>query len=209
MAGQAKDIGNGEATRGVAKTRRGPHYDSQLARALRHPTRVRILAALNDRVASPKELELILGLPMTHLSYHCRELLRFGCVEVAKTEQVRGAVKTSYRAIARMVLDDEQWAGLDPKARQAISLAAVGEVVERASTAIEADTFDKRLDRYAVTFKFDADELAWSEIVQIVEDAYRQIADVETEAAARDTEKFRTTISLLSYESPEEKPEKP
>jgi hypothetical protein len=204
--GQINEVnGNGETEQADAPARRGPHYDSQLARALRHPTRVRILAVLNDRVASPKELEGILGLPMTHISYHCRELLRFGCVEVAKTEQVRGAVKTSYRATARMVLDDEQWADLDADARGAISLAAVGEVVERASTAIEAETFDKRLNRYVVTFKFDADEQAWDEITEIVEDAYGQIAEVETRAAGRDTEKFRATVSLLSYESPEER----
>jgi DNA-binding transcriptional ArsR family regulator len=204
--GQTKEIkDNGETEQAEAPERRGLHYDSQLARALRHPTRVRILAVLNDRVASPKELEGILGLPMTHISYHCRELLRFGCVEVAKTEQVRGAVKTSYRATTRMVLDTEQWTELEPSARHAISLAAVGEVVERASTAIEAETFDKRLDRCVVTVKLDADEQAWDEITEIIEGAYRQIAEVDTAAAGRDTEKFRTTISLLSYESPEER----
>jgi hypothetical protein len=56
-----------------------------------------------------------------------------------------------------------------------------------------------------VTVKLDADEQAWDEITEIIEGAYRQIAEVDTAAAGRDTEKFRTTISLLSYESPEER----
>lgn len=201
MAKNQKHQGRAGAARRLADRR--PYGDSLLAKALSHPTRVRILAALSDRVASAKDLELILGEQMTHLSYHCRALLKYGFIEVAKTEQIRGAVKTSYRATARMVFDDERWSELDSKSRQAISLAAVGEVVERAAKAIEAETFDRRLDRYVATFKIDADETAWTEIVQIMDRAYREVAAVEASAAARDAPKFRTTISFLSYESPE------
>jgi DNA-binding transcriptional ArsR family regulator len=201
MAAAKKDTGS----TGAALVGREPSIDARLARALNHPLRMRILAVLNERAASPKELAEILGEELSNVSYHTRELFKLDCIEVAKREQVRGAMKTTYRGTTRMMLDDEAWERLSKETRNGISIAAVGEVIERASRAIEADSFDARTDRHVITLKMDVDETGWSEVSEIVLDAHRRLEKVEVDAANRTPQagkRFRVTVSLLSYESP-------
>jgi DNA-binding transcriptional ArsR family regulator len=197
-------IKNGTSGR-KGSAEREPSIDARIARALNHPLRVRILAVLNEHPASPKELSDILGEELSNVSYHTRELHKLDCVEVAKREQVRGAMKTVYRGTTRMMLDDETWERLSKETRGGISIAAVGEVIERASSAIEANTFDSRTDRHVITLKMDVDEQGWSDVSSIVLDAHRRLEDVEVESANRTTDpkdRVRVTVSLLSYESP-------
>lgn len=180
--------------------------DERIAKALNHKTRTQILAHLHDKGAmAPVELEEIMDEVLTNIAYHCRVLRKYGCIEVAQRKQVRGATRTRYRAITRMLLDRDNWDRLSKETRNAISMSAVGEVINRASNAIEADTFDKRTERAVITLKMDADEEGWLEIGDIVRDTYERLTNVEGEAASRPGPKFRVTVSLLAYESPQEK----
>lgn len=178
--------------------------DERLAKALNHPIRTEILARLGERAMSARELEPIMRVPMTKLAYHCRTLLKYGCVEVAAREQIRGAVKVKYRATTRMLLDGENWDRLSRETRNGISINAVAEVIDRATRAIEADTFDKRTDRAVATFRMDADEATWQKASEIVREAYERLGELEAETANLDGERIRMTVSLLCYESPEE-----
>lgn len=178
--------------------------DERIAKVLNHPMRTEILAMLGDGAKSPKELaQAVDGWKLSNVSYHCRELYRFDCVEIAGQEQIRGALKTKYRATTRMLLDRDNWDRLDVETRNGISINAVGEVIDRATNAIEGDTFDKRTDRAVVTLKMDADEQAWAEASQIVREAYERLSEVEAKVANRSGDKFRVTVSLLAYESPD------
>jgi DNA-binding transcriptional regulator GbsR (MarR family) len=150
-------------------------------------------------------LEHLLGIALSNVSYHMRQLEKFGLVEGIKSERVRGAVKTTFRATARMHLTQEQWSKLDKATRRGISGAAVAETLDRASRAIDAGTFDARLDRHVVNLHLDLDEDGWLEVSHIVLDAQERIERVEQQVANRtpDPEKrFRATATLLSYESP-------
>jgi DNA-binding transcriptional ArsR family regulator len=188
--------------------RRPPGLDGRLAHALSHPTRTEIIALLSDRVASPSELAKIMGVELSSVSYHTKELLKLGCVEVVDKEQVRGAMKTRYRATTRMLLDTKDWESLSKETRVGISINALNEVINRATGAVEAGTFDRRSNRSLVTMKLDADEQAWTRIQEIVRAAYEQISEVEEEVVNRSgegAETFRMTVSLLAYESPAER----
>ncbi len=181
-----------------------PTLEQRFAKALNHPMRTQILTHLNDRPLSPVDLVPILGAKLSNISYHCRVLLKYQCIEVVDQTQVRGAMKTRYRATTRMILDRDHWDRLSRETRNGISMSAVGEVIDRATKAIEADTFDKRTDRWVMTLKMDADERAWGEVNDIVREAYERISEVESQTASRRGEKFRVTVSMLSYESPSE-----
>lgn len=141
---------------------------------------------------------------LSGVSYHTRELLKLDCIEVVGKEQIRGALKTKYRATTKMLLDTEHWNKLTKETRTGISINAVNEVIERASDAIAKGTFDKRKDRSVISLKMDVDEQAWDEINEIVRDAYERVCAVESQAANRKGTKFRATVSLLSYESPQD-----
>lgn len=103
-----------------------------------------------------------------------------------------------------MLLDGENWDRLSKETRSGISSNAVGEVIDRATAAIEADTFDKRTDRAVITLRFDADESAWQQANEIVRDAWERLSAVEADAANRQGDKFRMTVSMRTYESPED-----
>jgi DNA-binding transcriptional ArsR family regulator len=195
-------MGEEKATNTASGVTAEPKLDERLARAMAHPTRAKVLSALSERTASPKELEGVLGIPLSNLAYHCRELLKFGCIEVVDREQVRGAMKTRYRATTRMLLDKENWERLSKETRGGVSVAAIEEVIERATKAVEADTFDSRVDRSIITLKLDVDEETWQKVNEVVREAYERIGELEAEAANSEEEKFRMTVSLLAYESP-------
>ncbi|HEU5252648.1 MAG TPA: winged helix-turn-helix domain-containing protein [Solirubrobacterales bacterium] len=75
--------------------------DRWFVKALSHPVRVEILELLNEREASPVEMKRSLGGTLNLINYHLKVLVDCGCVEVARTEPVRGAVKHFYRAVPR------------------------------------------------------------------------------------------------------------
>ncbi len=83
--------------------------DHRLVKALGHPTRVRILAALNERVASPTQLAEEFDEGLSQLSYHIKVLKDLECIELVGTRPRRGAVEHFYRAIARAHLGDPEW----------------------------------------------------------------------------------------------------
>lgn len=182
-----------------------PALDKRIAKALSHPLRTEIIAILSDQVASPREMADILGEELTNVSYHTKELLKLECIEVVDREQVRGALKTRYRATTRMLLDHEDWDRLSKGTRTGISLNAINEVIRRASDAVERGSFDGRKDRIVATVKMDVDEQGWVEANQAVRTAVERLLEIEEEAAGRKAEgaeTFRMTASLLSYESP-------
>lgn len=190
------------------QTGRTSGLDAEVAYALNHPTRTEIIAVLNDRCASPSELSEILGIHLSSVSYHTRELRKLGWIEVVEQQQVRGAIKTKYRATAKMLLDTEHWERLSKTTRTGITINAVNEVIRRAGDAIERGTFDSRTDRSVITVKLDADDPAWQDIQAAVREAYERIEEIKAEAANRAShgaKTFRVTTSLLAYESPQEK----
>ena len=64
-----------------------------------HPLRLRMLAVLRERVASPSDLAGELDEPIGNVSYHMRTLADFGAVELVRTEPRRGAVEHYYQAV--------------------------------------------------------------------------------------------------------------
>src|SRR5215207_2028461 len=95
-------------------------FDSRIVRALSHPVRHRVLVALNERVASPKELAAELGEPLGNVSYHTRVLAQLGCIELVSTTQRRGALEHYYRAVMRPYFDDAAWARIPVSTRRAL-----------------------------------------------------------------------------------------
>lgn len=187
------------------RTGKVTRLDKRLTQALNHPLRTEIIAILSDTCASPSEMADMLGEELSNVSYHTKQLLELDCIEVVDKRQIRGAVKTRYRATTRMLLDNPDWERLGRTVRTGISINAVNEVTRRAADALEAGTFDRRTDRTLITMKLDVDEPGWQEVNAALRTAYERIGEVEVESALRKADgakTFRITASLLGYESP-------
>jgi DNA-binding transcriptional ArsR family regulator len=192
------------------KSKEGLSLEERLAKAMSHPLRAKLLAMLNTNPASSSELDKQLeDVPLSNISYHVKELLGWKLIEVVDKEHVRGALKTTYRGITKMQLDDEAWKKMSAEAKDGISIEAVQEVLERASCAIEGGTFDRRVNRHVITAIPDLDERGWEEVSGAIARTYDEINEIAAEVANREpdpSERFRATVSMLCYESPQCKP---
>jgi predicted transcriptional regulator len=77
----------------------------QAAECVRHPLKERILAELAKREASPSDLAGEWGVPLGDVSYHIRQLVKFGAIEQTRTRPVRGTSEHLYVAKVRIKVD--------------------------------------------------------------------------------------------------------
>ena len=89
--------------------------DPRYVKAMSHPLRVRILAILQERTASPVELAQVLEGTLGTVSYHVRTLERFGLIKLVRTTPVRGAVERGVSVslvTGRMTTSAREFAGI-------------------------------------------------------------------------------------------------
>jgi DNA-binding transcriptional ArsR family regulator len=168
----------------MAKQAAGP-VDPRLAKALSHPMRTRILAILNERVASPNEIAEMIDERLPNVSYHVRALLELGCIELVSTAQRRGAIEHYYRALVRPFFSDRDWKRLPRSGRQAVSDLTLQMIWEDASAAIKKGTFESRSDRHLSRTPLALDEQGWKELNALLRDTHAQAETIATKSAKR------------------------
>jgi len=180
--------------------------DSRLAKALAHPLRVQLLAALNEGVASPNELAKRLDEPLTNVSYHVRMLHDLGCIELVETEPRRGALEHYYRAVVRPFFGDRDWKRLPKNARGSISDAVLQLVWEDASEAIKGGLFDEREDRHLSRSVLSVDEQGWDDLhdllAQTLDRAMQIQADSASRASKNGDEAFNVNLVMMTHPTP-------
>jgi DNA-binding transcriptional ArsR family regulator len=184
--------------------------DPRLAKALSHPMRTRILAILNERVASPNEISEMIDERLPNVSYHVRALLELGCVELVSTAQRRGAIEHYYRAVVRPFFTDRDWKKLPQSGRQAVSDVALQMIWEDVSSAIRGGTFEARPDRHLSRTVLELDEAGWKELTELLRSALEETEKIEKRSAERLKENDWTAVPvrvvMMHFESPTPEP---
>jgi DNA-binding transcriptional ArsR family regulator len=191
----------------VTQTRTSPEgITQQLAKALAHPLRVRILTSLHNGISSPNQLSQELGEPLGNVSYHVKTLLEFDCVELVKTEPRRGAVEHFYRATERAFFSDSDWEKIPASARKGISGAALEAIGKDATEALTAGTIDARTDSHVSRTPVLLDEQGWSELTSLLGDTLDRALEIQEGAASRlaeeKTDPIDVKLAILAFESP-------
>ena len=183
--------------------------DPRLAKALSHPMRTRILAILNERVASPNEISEMIDERLPNVSYHVRALLELGCVELVSTAQRRGAIEHYYRAVVRPFFTDRDWKKLPQSGRQAVSDVALQMIWEDVSSAIRGGTFEARSDRHLSRSVLELDEAGWKELSELLSSTLEETEKIESRSAERlkenggdDGKPVPVRVVLMHFESP-------
>jgi DNA-binding transcriptional ArsR family regulator len=180
--------------------------DSRMAKALAHPLRVQLLAALNEGVASPNELAKKLNEPLTNVSYHVRMLHDLGCIELVDTEPRRGALEHYYRAIVRPFFADRDWKKLPKNTRGSISDATLQFVWDDAAEAIKSGLFDERTDRHLSRSVLCMDEQGWEQLNDLLAETLDQAMQIQADAAGRaakeETDRFGVNLVMFSHPAP-------
>jgi DNA-binding transcriptional ArsR family regulator len=182
-----------------------PVRDQQaLAKAMSSPTRLRIMALLNEGVASPKQLADRLGEPLENVSYHVRVLRELDCIELVSTRPRRGATEHFYRATTRAFIDNEGSAGLDESVRAAMSSTVLQEIFRLAYEATSQGTFDSRSDRHLSYVNLELTEAGWCDVGERLDALLEHAMGLQAEAlAAGDDEQIvKSTLTLAHFPSP-------
>jgi hypothetical protein len=178
----------------LAQTRTSPEgITQQLAKALAHPLRVRILTSLHKGISSPN---------------HVKTLLEYDCVELVKTEPRRGAVEHFYRATERAFFSDSDWAKIPASARKGISGVVLETIGTEATEALVAGSIDARTDSHVSHTPLVVDEQGWKEIVAMLAETLDRAIAIQGEAASRladgKEEGLSTKLGILYFEAPEQ-----
>jgi len=162
-----------------------PQLDQRLVRVLAHPLRQQLLIMLHKHgVSSPRELALRSGERLPNVSYHMRVLRDAGCIELVRTEPRRGAIEHFYRASARPILDDAQWAGLPIAVRRALFGQTLRELWDDVLAAANTGGFDDPQAHVSRTW-FQLDEIAWNELVDVMAGVLDTAFELHAQSAAR------------------------
>jgi DNA-binding transcriptional ArsR family regulator len=193
----------------MAQTRTSPEgITQQLAKALAHPLRVRILTSLHKGISSPNQLSQELGEPLGNVSYHVKTLLEYDCVELVKTEPRRGAVEHFYRATERAFFSDSDWAKIPASARKGISGVTLESMGQDVTEAMVAGTIDGRTDTHVSLTGLLVDEKGWKELNGILLETLNRAIEIQEESASRladdKTDAIPTKLAILHFETPQE-----
>jgi DNA-binding transcriptional ArsR family regulator len=158
--------------------------DPRYVKAMSHPLRVRILALLDERTASPVELAGWLDATLGNVSYHVRTLHRIGLIELVRQTRVRGAVEHHYRSTARPRVSDEAWAAAPPIAKQAAVSASLQTIDAYARAASAAGGFD-HANTHLTRTSLQLDARGFSELSRACHRLLAQLERIEEAAGER------------------------
>jgi pimeloyl-ACP methyl ester carboxylesterase len=147
-----------------------------LAAAYSHPTRVRILAAMNSpkRRSSPHRLADETGEDVKRVAYYFRELADLGFLELVDVDPVRGSVEHFYEPKTTALAWAREWSQMPPVFKQHMLALTERLAVEALGAAIDAGTFEAREDTVLAQDRMRLDQesanKAWALMAHTVEE---------------------------------------
>ena len=180
--------------------------DPRYVKALSHPLRVRILAMLQERTASPSQLSEWLGATLGTTAYHVRSLHQLGLIELADETRVRGAIEHHYRAGKRPMVSEDAWAQAPPIAKQAAVGSALQMVDEYARKSAAEGGFD-RAEAHLSRTSLKLDDKGWDQLNKACLKFVEQVEKIEASAKERqqkrphEEELGDAALVLLAFEA--------
>jgi DNA-binding transcriptional ArsR family regulator len=158
--------------------------DPRIIKALTHPLRIQILAALDERTASPSELADELEAPLGNVSYHVRQLAGLGLIKLVKRTPRRGAIEHHYKAVGRPQISDDAWAGTPPTVKDAVVGAAIGDLGSAVTSAAAAGGFS-RPDAHLTRTQVTIDERGWKDLDKELNATLARVKRIADDSAKR------------------------
>lgn len=158
--------------------------DPAVAKALAHPLRTRILAALENRTASPTQLADELEAPLGVVSYHVRRLHALRFLKLVKRVPRRGAVEHYYTTVAGPRITNEAWLSTPTIVKQATISAALIELGTQASSAVGNGGFDQPGSHVSRT-PLTLDAQGWEEVARELDGLLPRLQKIEAESHKR------------------------
>ena len=160
-------------------------WNPGLAKAFSNELRFRILMALGEREASPKELAEGLGADLRRVDEQIKHLEGSGLVELVDTDVRNGGTQHFYRALARPFLNAAEWGRLPPAVKESITHAVAQTVVDNMREAIESGDFDANPNRALLQMPLIVDEQGYKDADASALQHLGRLKEIAAESAAR------------------------
>ena len=182
--------------------------DPDLAKALAHPLRTRILASLEGRTASPSELADDLDASLGVVSYHVRRLEALGFLKLVRREPRRGAVEHYYTATGKPRITNAAWGKLPAIVKDASVKAAIDQIGAYVAAGAAEGGFnaaDAHMTRTPVT----VDAKGWQALARELDNLLERIGKIEAASQRRlarngPADEQQATVVLMLFQSPTE-----
>jgi len=180
-------------------------FDRRLIKALCHPVREHILAVLNERIASAREIGEEIGGDVSSFYHHVEELERLGCIERVTTERRRGANEHFFQAKRTVFFDDEAWRRIPATMRADLATRFVQAIFDDATAALESGTLTRRGDEHVSWTPGDFDEAGWKEATELMAQTLERLTVIQKESSDRLAESgdecVSGTVGILAFET--------
>lgn len=179
--------------------------DPRYVKAMSHPLRVRILAMLDERKASPNQLAGWLSASLGTVAYHVRTLEQLDLIELVDETRVRGAVEHHYRSKDRPIVTSEDWVTALPIAKQSAVGSSLQVLSTYAQVAAGAGGFDSKNAQLRRAL-IQLDEKGFIQASKVCNKLLERLEKIEADAAIRmaknpDAPKMEAGVGLLLFEA--------
>jgi hypothetical protein len=183
------------------------------AAALGEQLRVDILAACDQREATPQEfVDIDGGVTLAAVNYHFRELAKWNFIYVTRTEQSGGSERRYYRSLRQGFVDDDEFREMKPDKQQVLTKSVVEAISDRANAAAQAGTIDNRPNSHLT---WDAEwldperhDLLMAKLMEVLEFFDELKKEMQADPTLYEEAIF-TTVALMGFESPPEEEKRP
>ncbi|HET8814426.1 MAG TPA: helix-turn-helix domain-containing protein [Solirubrobacterales bacterium] len=168
-------------------------------KAMSHPLRARILRLLVERgIQSPAELARALGADLSDVSYHTRRLEELECVELVKTQPVRGAIEHFYRATELHLIDTSEWEELDPMMAGDLVCDFIQKILDDFVASRKAGIVGSDKHFHITRTPLILDEEGFQEGMEAFERCRLEMAEIEARSAERLADSGGTVVPTSS-----------
>lgn len=189
-------------------------FTMRLARIFSNETNLKIVTELGLREMSPSEFAREYGREeVGKISRRFKTLTDQGWLVKVRQETGgarRGARETFYRATEPAIFDGRGWSRLPDDDRGAYSWHIFRQLAEQVREAMDARTFDSRVDRHHTWIDLALDSHGWKQVVDAVDAVFYEILEEGEKARRRlqsSTEEAAiATVYLAVFESPRSAP---
>lgn len=173
--------------------------DPRLVRVASDPVQLLTLTLLNElSTGGAGEIAQRLEISASEASRHLEALRETGLAEVVGEEHESGAAEVRYRALKRVLWEEEEWALFSLDEQDRLAHWIIEMIHSNASEAVDAGTFNARQSSHASRSIPLVDEQGWEELCRIHEDALEAILAVEAASAERLAERGEAGFQALS-----------
>jgi DNA-binding Lrp family transcriptional regulator len=164
--------------------------------ALRHPLRVRILAACSEGEETVEQFAKRHKISRRNCRNHFRALERAGFLNHREV-QIRGVRLHLYSAAQEPIITDSEFAEMSEEERREFSESVVRDFLARCWAALEAGTLDRREDSHLTWMPLTLDEQGWKEATDLLTRVFKALYEIRAESKIRLRETGETPIPTI------------